>query len=283
MSKKLIIGFIGQGWIGKNYADNFEDRGYNTVRYSLDAEYIKNADKISKCDIVIIAVPTPSTPQGFDDSILRSVIKLVGKSKTAVIKSTLLPGRTSEIQAENPDIFVLHSPEFLREAHAREDTDNPNRNIVGIPINTNSKEYNKRAKEYLSIVPKAPFELICSSNESEMIKYVSNCLPYTKIVFLNLIYDLCEKISCDYNVVKEAMIGDPMISNFHLDPLHKTGRGAGGDCLIKDFAALRSFYEKIIKDDLGIEMLKAIEKRNIKLLRDSKKDLNLVNSVYGRE
>ena len=37
-----LIGFCGQGWIGKNYADDFERRGYYVVRYSLEKQYIKN-------------------------------------------------------------------------------------------------------------------------------------------------------------------------------------------------------------------------------------------------
>jgi len=279
MQKENKIGFIGQGWIGKNYADNFEKRGFNVVRYSLDKEYINNKEEISKCQYVIIAVPTPSTPKGFDDSILRSVIKLVGKDNVAIIKSTVTPGTTKSIQKDNPKILVLHSPEFLREAHAKEDTDNPNRNIIGIP--KNSKRFREVAKKVLRILPSAPYKLICSSDESEMIKYVSNCLPYTKIVFLNLIYDLCETTGCNYEILKEAMIADPMISNFHLSPVHKTGRGAGGDCLIKDFAALREFYENKLKDKKGYEMLKAIEEKNVDLLRSSKKDLNLVKGIYG--
>ena len=58
--KKQIIGFIGQGWIGKNYADDFEDRGYKVVRYDLE-KYKMNKSKIKTCDIVFIAIPTPST------------------------------------------------------------------------------------------------------------------------------------------------------------------------------------------------------------------------------
>jgi len=57
-----IIGFIGQGWIGKNYADDFEKRGYETVRYSLEKPYVDNKEKIKDCDLVFIAVPTPTTP-----------------------------------------------------------------------------------------------------------------------------------------------------------------------------------------------------------------------------
>ena len=43
---KPRIGFIGQGWIGKNYADDFEKRGFTTVRYALEAPYVQNKEKI---------------------------------------------------------------------------------------------------------------------------------------------------------------------------------------------------------------------------------------------
>ena len=42
------IGFIGQGWIGKNYADDFERRGLEVVRYALEEPYVKNKDKINR-------------------------------------------------------------------------------------------------------------------------------------------------------------------------------------------------------------------------------------------
>ena len=29
--KNLLIGFIGQGYVGKNYADDFEERGFNSI------------------------------------------------------------------------------------------------------------------------------------------------------------------------------------------------------------------------------------------------------------
>ena len=87
MKNSPKIGFIGQGWIGKNYADDFEKRGFKTVRFAMEEPYKNNSDKIADCDMVFIAVPTPSTPNGFDPSILKSVIKYIGKGKIAVIKS----------------------------------------------------------------------------------------------------------------------------------------------------------------------------------------------------
>ncbi len=90
-SAALKIGFIGQGWLGKNYADDFERRGFAVVRYARDPEYASNKEKIQECDIVFIAVPTPTTPQGFDGSIVPAVLPLVGAGKIAVVRSTLRP------------------------------------------------------------------------------------------------------------------------------------------------------------------------------------------------
>ena len=55
------------------------------------------------------------------------------------------------------------------------------------------------------------------------------------------------------------------------------------DCFIKDFAAFRSIYEKTFPEDAaGVAALVAIEQKNVKLLRDSGKDLDLLEGVYGK-
>lgn len=280
LSEKPLIGFIGQGWIGKNYADNYEERGYKVVRYALEKPYNSNKDKIKNCDIVLIAVPTPTTPDGFNDSILRKVVKLVGKGNIAVIKSTIVPGTTEAIQKENPGIFVMHSPEFLSEATATDDAKNPARNIIGIPVS--DTKYNEKAQKVLDTFPKAPYSTICLAKEAELIKYSANCFKFTKVVFFNLIYDLCHALGIDYSVIRDAMANDPMIADWHLDPIHKSGRGAGGGCFIKDFAAFREVYEGLVNDESGIELLKMFEKKNLELLKSSNKDKNLVEGVYGK-
>ncbi|MEZ4195113.1 MAG: NAD(P)-binding domain-containing protein [Candidatus Paceibacterota bacterium] len=75
------IGFIGQGFIGKNMADDFVERGYEVVRFALEEKYIGNREVIADCDFVFIAVPTPTTPQGFDISVVESVLPLIGKGR----------------------------------------------------------------------------------------------------------------------------------------------------------------------------------------------------------
>lgn len=273
------IGFIGQGWIGRHYADDFEKRGFEVVRYALEEPYVINKEKIKECEIVFIAVPTPTRPEGFDASILKQAIKNVGEKASVVIKSTLLPGTTEEIQKENENLFIYHSPEFLREASAAYDAANPQRNIVGMPVSND--DYQKRAEEILKILPKAPYELVCSSREAELIKYGGNVYLYIKVVYMNMLHDLATKHSLDWNVIKEAMKADHRIGSSHMDVVHQSGRGAGGHCFIKDFAAFKEEYQKAVGDTEGSLVLESLQKKNNKLLKESGKDLDLLEGVFG--
>jgi UDP-glucose 6-dehydrogenase len=300
---KKKIGFIGQGWIGKNYSDDFENRGYPLVRYSLEEPYVQNKPKIRDCDIVFIAVPTPTTPKGFDDSILREAINIVGENKIVVIKSTILPGTTEQIQSEHVNKFILHSPEFLTVPSAAFDAANPLRNIIGIPID--NKIYRNKADQVLSILPSAPYSLVCHSREAELIKYGGNNMLYFKVIYINILYDLSQKLGCNWEKIRDAIAADPRIGKSHLHPIHQSGdfgggvhdvlrandenekpdntqgRGAGGHCFIKDFAAFHELYEQLVGDKHGKKLLDMMRDKNIDLLTKSKKDLDLLQDVYG--
>ena len=67
----------------------------------------------------------------------------------------------------------------------------------------------------------------------------------------------------------------------HMDPIHKSGRGAGGHCFIKDFSAFTEIYEKEVGDQAGINVLHALRDKNIDLMVNSNKDLDLLYGVYG--
>lgn len=277
----LKIGIIGMGWVGGSYARDFIAKGFNPICYSLEHQYVGNKEKIKDCDYVLIAVPSPTTSNGFKDSIVRESVKLVGKGKVAVIKSTVVPGTTNSIQDENPDIFVIHSPEFLTEATANHDTSHPKRNIVGIP--KDDIEYRKRAEEFLSFSSGAPYNTICSAIEAEFIKYARNCVGYIRIVFYNLLFDVATKAGADWEKIREAIAMDPDNGPTYTQPVHKGGRGAAGNCFIKDYAAFARYYEEMAGDEMGNKILKSIEKKNINLLTKSKKDIELLKGVYGED
>lgn len=286
-TKKPLIGFIGQGFIGKSYADDFERRGYTVVRYSLEEPYRANKDAIRTCDIVFIAVPTPTTPKGFDYSIVSDGLSLVGSEKTAVIKSTILPGTTRKLQKHFPKLCVMHSPEFLVLKQAAEDAARPLRNIVGITKNT--KTSRTRARAVLKTLPKAPYESICSAEDAELVKYAGNFFLYLRVLFGNIVYDLAQNVGADYDAVRTAVAADPRIGASHLQVVHdsghkgaKRGRGAGGVCFIKDVEAFTDLYERSVKDSWGVQFLRAAIEKNINLLVTSGKDLDLVEGVHGK-
>lgn len=277
----MKIGCIGQGFVGKNTADNFEHRGFEVVRYALEPEYKNNAEKIAECDIIFIGVPTPTTPEGFDYSIVESVLKLVADGAIAVIKSTLLPGTTTKLQDIYPNKIILFSPEFLCEKTAAYDVANPMINVVGLSYD--SAGHRKAAEVVMKSLPKSEHNFIVSSQAAELFKYAHNLNGYFRVILANLLFEVGEKNDVNWGDVKSMMDSDIMMSPYYNTPSHKGGRGAGGHCFIKDMAAFRHLYEEqITSDSLGLEVLKALEKKNLELLGKTNKDQDLVDGVYGQ-
>lgn len=280
VKQKLLVGFVGQGWIGRAYADNFEERGYTVVRYSLEKPWVKNKNRIKECDIVFIAVWTPTTPKGFDTSVIESVLSLVGEGKVAVLKSTILPGTTERLQKKFPRITILYSPEFLSIVSHVHDAAHPFANLVGMPVH-DSRHY-LAAERVLKMLPKAPLSMICKSAEAEVFKYTHNASGYTQIILFNMMYDIAQKFGANWDVVNRAIQVDPLIPKRYSNPVHKGGRGAGGGCFIKDVAALRGHFKKHLSHDkLALKVFEAMEAKNIELLTSTKKDLDLLAGVYG--
>jgi nucleotide sugar dehydrogenase len=274
----MRIGFIGQGYVGKNTADSFVGRGYEVVRYSLEPEYLHNKQDIATCDVVFVAVPTPTTPQGFNVSIVDEALSLIREGKIAVIKSTMIPGTTRALQEKHPRIKVCFSPEFLSKATAAEDTKHPIFNIVGYVTEAHRGE----AEKILTLLPPAKEQFVVTSETAELFKYVHNVHGFVRVVLSNLFYNLAEEHNIPWNDIHAMMQHDPMMSPYYNDPVHQSGRGAGGCCFIKDFAAFRMLYEKLLPEDtLGRNVLMALEQKNLELLTSTHKNQNYIDEVYG--
>lgn len=277
----MKIGFIGQGYVGKSYADDFESRGYEVVRYALGTAYLKNKDYLRTCDVVFTAVPTPTTPEGFDYHTVEEVLELVGVGKIAVIKSTLLPGTTEKLQKRYPDIVVLFSPEFLCEATAAHDASNPMFNIIGIP--PDSEGHRTAAEMVMRILPKSNHTFIIPTEAAELFKYTHNIHGFMRVIFSNLFYDLAQQLSIDWKYLEEIMNIDPMMSPYYNTPVHKNGRGAGGHCFIKDMAAFTRMYTEMCSgDSAGITVCQSLETKNLELLALTDKSQDIVREVYKK-
>lgn len=287
--KKPKIGFIGQGWIGKNYANDFESRGYDVVRYALEKEYVNNKEKIKVCNVVFVAVPTPTTQHGFDDSYIKDALSIIEAGSIVVIKSTILVGTTKRLQKDNPHLHIFHSPEFLAEKTAAYDASHPSRNLIGIPADT--PEYRAKAQLVIDLLPDAPYQHIMDANDAELVKYAGNCFLYTKVLYMNILYDLVSSLGGNWERIREALVHDPRIGLSHTEPVHTSGhdqsnnkekRGAGGHCFIKDFETFRQLIAKKLSNHRDVnDLLAEMVRYNNRLLIESGKDTELLAGVYG--
>lgn len=277
--KNLKLSVIGTGFVGGNILRDFIERGYNAFGYSLEPKYINNKDKVKEADIVFVALPTPTTPNGFDDSILINAIKDVTiDEQIIVIKSTIQIGVTEKIQKMFPKRYILFSPEFLSEVTAYEDVKKPARNIIGY-----TEKSEKYASKILGILPKAPYNVCIPCKEAELTKYAGNCFYAFKIIAQNIFYDLAKVHGIDFNLIKEANEANPFIANQHLEIYHKGKRGGSGSCIPKDFQAMIEMYNGL--NEKGKKVLESIRDYNIELIKETGKeyDKKIFKDIYGND
>jgi UDPglucose 6-dehydrogenase len=203
--------------------------------------------QFSEADAFFVCVPTPHTlPHGVDLTLVRAALHVLPEGVPVVLRSTVLPGTTDELQREFPHHPLLHAPEFLTEDRAQQDEMYPARKIVG--YTETSKPW---AESVLSMMPSAPYERLVPVRAAEMIKYFANVFYATTVSYVNQCYDLCQKLGIDYEYVRDAASADPMMSPSHLSVWHKGYRGYGGKCLPKDTRALLTLAERL-GVDLGV-------------------------------
>lgn len=257
-NKNLKIGIMGLGMVGGALKRYFESTNIQLFFYDKG----KNEGSVqdaNKADIVFICVPTPFQDNGgFDLSFVEDACSNITGQKIVVIKSTVVPGTTENLQRKYPQHKILFNPEFLTEATADQDTVFPNRQIIGY-----TEKSQDVANNILKILPEAPFEKIMPAKEAEMVKYFSNTWFATKVVFANQMYDLCQRTGINYEIVKEAAVADKMIGSSHLEIFHKGYRGYDGKCLPKDIRALIQFANK---NNFDLKLHKIVEEINNKLI-----------------
>jgi UDPglucose 6-dehydrogenase len=200
------------------------------------------AEGISEASIVLIAVGTPSLPDGKTElAYVSSVVDMIADSlssyKTIITKSTVPPGTNEWIyntfiqKGVQPDLFnIVSNPEFLREGSAIYDMENPDKIVVGM----------KKDDDQSILIMKelykgldAPY-IVTSLSGAEMIKYTSNAFLATKISFINEISRICDKYDVNIKDVVKGISTDPRIGPHFL----QSGIGYGGSCLPKDVRSL---------------------------------------------
>lgn len=260
------IGIMGTGMVGGSVQRYYETRGITPFIFD-KGKQLGSIAEVNKANVVFICVPTPydEVVGGFDMSYVRDAIGSLIPGKIVVIKSTVMPGTTADLQKEFPQHKLMYNPEFLTEVTADQDMSYPDRQILG----TTEQSFTVAA-DVLALLPLAPYERIMPSTTAEMVKYFGNSWFATKVTFANQMYDLCEKVGVDYDMVRDGVSADKRIGRTHLEVFHKGYRGYGGKCLPKDTRTLIQLGER-----MGVEMalLKLVDLLNNELHKQQGLDI----------
>lgn len=268
MTNKPSVSIIGGGAVGKAVAAYYE--GVKIYDKYKPVDSIADA---AAADYIFIAVPTPFTPpyQGgerrgggqdlteMNDAIANAVKHMkCPAEQVIIIKSTCLPGTTDAYQAKYPSVNFIFNPEFLTEKTAIEDFARPDKQLVGFTQKTE-----ELAREVLKNLPPAPYAKVLPAKVCEMAKYTVNAYYGFKVIFANQIYDFCEKLGIDYDLVHEEVVHDQRIIDSHFDVWHGGFRGYGGKCLPKDIQTLVWFAKE---QNVGLSFIETLIEINNKLV-----------------
>ena len=198
-------------------------------------------ESIRDSEIVLIAVGTPTSESGdadltFVHQCAREISEFISPNTQIIMKSTVPVGTCDEVEyiiKENclhSDFSVISNPEFLREGNAINDFINPDRIVIGTDDQTSRKTMINLYKN----ISNEDKILFTSRRSSELIKYASNSMLAMRIIFINEIADLCEKIGANVTDIAKGIGLDKRIGPHFLDP----GPGFGGSCFPKDASAL---------------------------------------------
>ena len=209
---------------------------------------------IEEADVIFVCAPSPTIDGKQDPSAVVNVFhELALKDYKGVVclKSTVLPGTCNKL-AGFYDLRVVHNPEFLTAAKPFEDFMNQKSIIISGP---DIKAINDVREVYKKLLPNCPVLAYYDYKTTELAKYYSNCFLAAKVTFANEMYELCQKVNCDYDNVREATISQGLVAPNHTrvpGPDGKIGYGLG--CLPKETEALINFCND---NNLKAEVLKA--------------------------
>lgn len=246
----MKIGIIGQGILGKTHKEYLlKNTDHEVLTYDINGDCNSTMEIISKqCEIVFVCVPTDTGKDGrLDMSIVESVAKSLDKNSffgSCIFRSTLKVGTTRKMSVKYPLIHFYFIPEFLTERFAKDDFENPHRelilgcvdrNQIGIAAELRSKISEGRILKGLVGITNA--------EECEMLKIATNSFYAMKVIFANELKSICDNNKISYGILKKMLVEDYRIGSsvedlsgkdVHLRVSQDGRSGYGGKCLPKD-------------------------------------------------
>jgi UDP-N-acetyl-D-glucosamine dehydrogenase len=259
------IGIIGLGYVGLPLAVEFSKKfdviGYDVNESAVEkllngASYIQdipdsiivsqtgtsfhptnNPEELSKCDIIIICVPTPLSAENEPDlscvkSACKTILKVLRKGQFVILESTTYPGTTEEIVLSIlessglkaiDDFGLAYSPERIDPGNAQYTVSNTPKVVGGI----NDECTEITSKLYGSIIEH--IVPVSDAKTAEAVKIVENIFRNVNIALVNELSLIFEKMNINTWEVIDAAATKP----YGFMPFYP-GPGIGGHCIPLD-------------------------------------------------
>ncbi len=266
-SREAVVGIIGMGYVGLPLALAFVDAGYTVVGFDVDRRKIEalergesyiqhigperlraavdkkrlsasdNFDRLAAVDAVLVAVPTPLTPQREPDmtyvrGTAEEIRRRLRPGQLVVLESTTYPGTTDElvrgILEESGLICGRHF--YLAFSPEREDPGNRGFSTRSIPkIIGGVDPEGARLAEALYAKAVARVVPVSSARVAEATKLTENIFRAVNIALVNELKVIYDRMGIDIWEVLDAAETKPF-GFMRFNP----GPGLGGHCIPLD-------------------------------------------------
>ena len=254
---RLGIGIVGVGAVGTANKEGFKHLGHKVLKHDIKLD--TKIEDLIDTEICFLCVPTPQDKDGScDTTIIESVIQELNDIEykgIIAIRSTVVPGFTQRMIDAFKNLTICFVPEFLRERCATEDFIHNHKLLA---IGTHDIQVYRKLVQAHGNLPEHTEHL--TPNEAEVLKYYNNVYAALRVTFANVMYEICEKLNCDYSTIKNAYIKTGKAMDMYLD-VNPNLRGYGGMCLPKDTQAIMSLLNKL---DLDYDLINSIDADNSK-------------------
>lgn len=247
------IGIIGKGFVGSAVANGFSSNtGFESNIRIFDKQKNRSThslnEVVNESDYVFISVPTPTDFKSgsIDLDIINNCFEEIDSALESdtifLLRSTIVPGTTDDIQKRYPNLRIVFNPEFLTQRSANLDFINQSRYIFG----GKSKDTKPVIELYKARFGRTIRIIDTDFKSAELIKYMCNTFFATKVGFLNEIYQIANKLDLDWDAIIEGFISDGRIGHSHIQVPGPDGKfGFGGACFPKDVNALIHYADQI--------------------------------------
>ena len=275
MKYKIKLGFVGLTHLGLNYLAASAQKKFSVTGVDTDSKKVLKLNKniieyeepnlkkvilknnknirfsndfknLKKCNLVFISQDVKTSTSGKSDLknlliLINKTIKHLNKNAILVVLSQMKPGFMRSINIDHKKLY--HQVETLIFGKAFNRALYPERIIVGC-----QSKFNEINPIYLRYLKSFKCPILKMEYESAEIAKISiNLLLASSVTTTNILSELCEKMSADWNDIVPALKLDKRIGKF---AYIKPGLGISGGNIERDIVTVKSLLRKKSPPDL---------------------------------